>query len=116
MQSPLKQYIRRFLNLRYYLKDPSRSIVKKIIAVFGIIYLLSPLDLLPEPVFGIGILDDLILWGLILSFLSKELDSYTGTEGVSREARKRYKGTKIFESEARVVTEEEESMEGKEKK
>ena len=47
--------------------------------------------------------------------MSKELDSYDGTEGISREARKRYKGTKIYESEARVVMEEEESMEGKEK-
>ena len=112
MQNSLKRYIRRILNLRFYLKDPDQSIVKKILVVFGILYLLSPVDLLPEPIFGIGILDDMILWGVILSYLSKELDTYTGTEGISGEARKKYANTKIYESEAVVVEENEESTEG----
>lgn len=106
MLNSLRIYFRRILNLRLYLKDASQSLAKKILIIFGTVYLLSPVDLLPEPVFGIGIVDDLVLWGLILSYLAKELDSYTGEEGISREARKKYRGTKIFESEARVVEEE----------
>ena len=101
-----RNYYRRIMNLRFYLKDSNKPISGKIMVIFGIIYLLSPIDLLPEPVFGIGILDDLILWGLILSYLAKELDSYTGGEGISREARKKYRGSEIFETEARVVEED----------
>ncbi len=115
MKNSLKNYFRRILNLRLYLKDPNQSTAKKILIIFGIIYLLSPVDLLPEPIFGIGILDDLILWGVILTYLAQELDTYTGGEGISRSARKRYKGTKIYEAEARVVDEEESSEGEKEK-
>ena len=115
MQNSLKNYFRRILNLRLYLKDPNQSIAKKILIIFGIMYLLSPVDLLPEPIFGIGLLDDLVLWSVILTYLAKELDSYTGAEGISKEARKKYKDTKIFESEARVVEEDELSEGEKEK-
>ncbi len=110
-----RNYYRRIMNLRFYLKDSNKPISGKIMVIFGIIYLLSPIDLLPEPVFGIGILDDLILWGLILSYLAKELDSYTGEEGISREARKKYRGSEIFEAEARVV-EEDDPTEGEKEK
>ena len=116
MQNPLKTYFRRILNLKLYLKDPNQSTAKKILIIFGIIYLLSPENLLPEPIFGIGILDDLILWGVILTYLAQELDTYTGGEGISRSARKQYRGTKIYETEARVVEEEDESSEGEKEK
>ena len=41
------------MNLRWYLKDSNKPISGKIMVIFGIMYLLSPIDLLPEPVFGI---------------------------------------------------------------
>lgn len=112
MWSSIKHLYRRILNIRLYLKDSKKSVLKKILIIFGIIYLLSPLDLVPEPVFGFGIVDDLVLWGFILSSLAGELDSYTGQEGMSKEAGRHYKGKKIYEAEARVVDDEEDSSEG----
>ncbi|MBR2736833.1 MAG: DUF1232 domain-containing protein [Firmicutes bacterium] len=112
MWSSLNKVFRRVRNLRLYLKDPNKSKLKKILIIFGIIYLLSPVDLLPEPVFGIGFVDDFVLWGFILSSLASELDGYTGQEGISREAEKEYRGRQIYESEARIVEDEEERSEG----
>ncbi len=112
MWNSLIKVFRRVRNLRLYLKDSNKSKLKKILIIFGIIYLLSPVDLVPEPVFGLGFVDDLVLWGFILSTLANELDGYTGQEGISREAKKEYRGRQIYESEARIVEEEEERSEG----
>lgn len=113
---PLKKLFRKILNIRLYLKDPEKSKFRKFLIIFGIIYLVSPLDLVPEPVFGAGILDDMLLWISLLIYLSDELDSYTGQEGISREARRRYRGTTVYETEARVIEEDDETMEGETEK
>ena len=112
MWNALRRIFRRILNIRLYLKDPNQSIFRKILIFFGIIYLLSPLDLVPEPVFGAGIVDDVVLWLFILSYMAKELDSYHGKEPISREARRKYRGTTVYEAEARVIQEEEVQSEG----
>ena len=111
----LKIFFRRVVSLRYYLMDPDRPKRKKILIISGIIYLLSPIDLVPEPVFGLGLIDDVVLWIFLLSHLAEELDVYQGKSGISREARRRYRGTKIWESEAAVVEEEETQSEGEKK-
>ena len=56
-----------------------------VLALFWIVYLLSPLDLLPEAVFGlIGLLDDLVIFLLIsmyLTFLFRQIMSNMGVPG-----------------------------------
>ena len=113
MWNSLRTFVRRITSLRLYLKDPDQSKLKKILIIFGIIYLLSPLDLVPEPVFGLGLIDDAVLWVSILSYLAKELDSYQDTGEMSREAKRRYHGTAVYETEAEVV--EDVQSEGEEK-
>ena len=53
-----------------------------VLAVVWIVYLLSPLDLLPEAVFGlIGLLDDLVIFLLIsmyLTFFFRQIMSNVG--------------------------------------
>ncbi len=88
-----------------YLKDSSVSKIKKSAVIFGIIYLLSPLDLLSDPIFGIGLADDLLLWVFLLWYLSDELEQYRG-QGMSKQARKEFRGKNIIEAEAVVLEEE----------
>lgn len=105
----LRILIRRIKNIVDYLRDPSASKMKKILIIFGIIYLLSPIDLIPAPVLGFSVIDDAVLWVAILSYLAEELDRYGKEENpISFAARRRYKGMTIIDAEARVVEEDEE--------
>lgn len=104
----IRVLIRRIRHIKDYLRDPSASKIKKILIIFGIIYLLSPIDLIPAPVLGFSIIDDTVLWAAILSYLAEELDRYEREDApLSPEARKRYKGRKIVEAEARIIEEDE---------
>ena len=104
----LRVLISRIKHIKDYLRDPSASKIKKFLIIFGIIYLLSPIDLIPAPVLGFSIIDDAVLWGAILSYLAEELDRYGREENpVSAEARKRYKGMTIIDAEGRVIDEKE---------
>ena len=60
----------------YFLRDRTVSFRKKLLVVFGIIYLLAPVDLIPPILFPFAIVDDLILWVYILWHLAEELDAY----------------------------------------
>ena len=58
------------------LRDKTVPFRKKALVIVGIIYLISPIDLIPPILFPFGFLDDLILWIYILWTLKDELDSY----------------------------------------
>ena len=49
---------------------------KKALVVFGLIYLVLPVDLIPPVLFPIGFLDDLVLWIWIIWHLKDTLDQY----------------------------------------
>ncbi len=68
--------LKRIRAIKSFLLDSSVPKRKKILVIFGIIYLLMPFDLIPAPVLGLSIIDDAILWLFILIHLSEELDSY----------------------------------------
>lgn len=59
-----------------YLFDGEVPFKKKILLILGIIYFISPIDLIPEPVIGLGIIDDVALITYILSKLSADLEEY----------------------------------------
>ncbi len=101
--------LRRIKHIKNYLMDPDASKIKKLLIIFGIIYLLSPIDLIPAPVLGFSIIDDLVLWIFILTHLADELDRYDAEEGLSKESRRRYKGMNIIEGEAVVVDDDDEA-------
>lgn len=104
--------LRRIKAIKYFLKDPHVSKIKKFIIIFGIIYLVSPIDLIPAPVLGFSVIDDLALWGIILSYLSSELDKYEvsakSPSDILKEKR-RFKGKTVIESEGREVKDSEEN-------
>jgi uncharacterized membrane protein YkvA (DUF1232 family) len=42
----------------------------------GLIYLLNPLDLIPAALPGIGVIDDALMAGVFLAFLSRDVKKY----------------------------------------
>ena len=49
---------------------------KKALVIFGLIYLVLPVDLIPPVLFPFGFLDDLVLWIWIIWHLKDTLDQY----------------------------------------
>ncbi|MDD2189472.1 MAG: DUF1232 domain-containing protein [Eubacteriales bacterium] len=67
---------KRIKAIRHFIKDKEVPLRKKLIIIFGIIYLLSPIDLIPAPVLLFNVVDDITLWTFILWYLKDELDKY----------------------------------------
>ena len=68
---------------------------KKLIIIGGILYLLSPIDLIPTVLFPISWVDDLIVWIWIIWYLRDELDKYwIGEKPV--DLSKSYKGKTVI--------------------
>jgi len=99
---------KRIKAIKYYLKDPGVSLLKKLLVVFGIGYLFMPFDLIPIVIPVFGMMDDVILWSFILTYLSSELDKYSPDE--KRKMRKQYdySGKTIIQTTAREVDEKDE--------
>ena len=93
------------------LKDRSVSFWKKTLVVFGIIYLLLPVDLIPPMIPVLGAFDDLILWAFILVYLGDDLERYMiPQEGGS--AASKYRGRDVVDAQYSVNSEKEEENAG----
>ena len=68
--------IKRIKAIRFMMADKSVRWTKKAIIVAGIVYLFLPVDIIPPVIFPFGIIDDIVIWALILWYLSSELDKY----------------------------------------
>jgi len=68
--------LKRIKAIWFMMKDKSVPKRKKALIIAGIIYLVSPIDLIPIVLFPIAWVDDLILWIWILWYLRDELDKY----------------------------------------
>lgn len=68
--------LKRLKAVFYLLKDKTVPFRKKALVIFGIIYLLLPVDIIPPILFPFGFIDDAILWIYILWTLKDELDTY----------------------------------------
>ncbi len=67
---------KRIKAIKHFIKDKGVPLRKKLIIIFGIVYLLSPIDLIPAPVLLFNLVDDITLWTFILWYLKDELDKY----------------------------------------
>jgi len=68
--------IKQFSYLIRLLKDSEVKIRDKIIILLMILYIFSPLDLIPAPIFGFSIIDDLIVLIFLMGILNKLLIKY----------------------------------------
>ena len=51
-----------------------------LLLVAAVVYLLMPLDLIPDFIAGLGLLDDVALFGWVVKSVSAELDAFTEWE------------------------------------
>ncbi len=88
--------IKRIKAIRFMMADKSVKWTKKAIIIAGIVYLFLPFDIIPPFIFPIGILDDILVWALILWYLSSELDKYWIGEKPKDYSRK-YRGKNVVD-------------------
>ena len=64
--------------IRDYWKGTYRDVSIKSIVIFlvGLVYIISPIDLIPDYIIGLGQIDDVAILGLSLYFLEKDLLKY----------------------------------------
>jgi uncharacterized membrane protein YkvA (DUF1232 family) len=67
---------KRLVAIRYLMTDKAVPKRKKALVIFGIIYLIMPLDLIPAVLFPVAWMDDLLLWIYIIWNLKEYLDKY----------------------------------------
>lgn len=86
------------------LKDKAAKKRYKAVIVLGLIYLFSPIDLIPAPILGFSIIDDCVIWAIILYVLKEPLSEYKDADTSGRKVKT--KGKKVYETEDFVVVEE----------
>ena len=88
--------ISRFKAIRFMMADKTVPKSKKAIIIGGIVYLFLPIDIIPPLFFPLGIIDDFVIWMIIIWYLQKELDVYwTGEK--SKDLSKKYKGKRVVD-------------------
>ena len=67
-----------FPMIKDYWKGTYRDVSVKSIVIFlvGLVYIISPIDLIPDYIIGLGQIDDVAILGLSLHFLEKDLLKY----------------------------------------
>ncbi|MDF3001476.1 MAG: hypothetical protein K0Q48_1595 [Bacillota bacterium] len=89
--------MRRIKAIWPFLKDKGVPLHKKIIIVAGILYLLSPIDLIPAPILIFGAVDDIVLWTFIIWYFKDELDKYWGGVTGVVKPKQKFKGKNIID-------------------
>lgn len=72
----LRFIINRIKAISSMMRDKTVPKRKKALVVFGLIYLVLPVDIIPPVLFPVGFLDDLVLWLWIIWYLKDTLDQY----------------------------------------
>ena len=64
--------------IKDYWKGTYRDVSAKSIVIFviALAYIISPIDLIPDYIIGLGQIDDAVILGLSLYFLEKDLRKY----------------------------------------
>lgn len=66
-----------------YLKDKEVSVFKKLLIIGSLLYLIFPVDIVPDFIIGLGILDDITVLTFIWVALKSELDDYGNKKGAA---------------------------------
>jgi uncharacterized membrane protein YkvA (DUF1232 family) len=72
----LSVFFKRIKAIKFFMKDKEVPKRKKLIIILGVLFLISPVNLITVPIFGLGLIDDIILWSFIIYYLRDELDKY----------------------------------------
>jgi uncharacterized membrane protein YkvA (DUF1232 family) len=66
-----------------YLKDKDVPFFKKLLILGSLLYLIFPVDIVPDFIIGLGILDDIAVLTFIWLSLKSKLDEYGRGKGAS---------------------------------
>ncbi|SRR6056297_21784 len=72
--------IKQIMLLINMLKNPEVKFWDKMKIILMLFYIISPIDLIPAPVFGFSIIDDLIIFIFLLNVIKKLLIKYNYKE------------------------------------
>ena len=95
---------KRIKAIRFLIMDKEVHLWKKALIVAGLVYLFLPIDLIPQVLFPIAWMDDLVLWIWILWVLRKTLDKYW--MGETEDYSKKYKNKEVIDNVEYEVKEE----------
>ena len=92
----IRVILSRFKAIRFMMADKTVPKTKKALIIAGIAYLFLPFDLIPAMVFPLSLIDDVVVWLLIIWYLRKELDVYwTGEK--NRDLSRKYRNRDIVD-------------------
>ncbi len=69
-----------------FLFDKNIPLREKWWIIIPLIYLLSPVDLIPEPILGFGFVDDIVVLGFLLSTVNDRTKKYYGNKNDSTDS------------------------------
>jgi uncharacterized membrane protein YkvA (DUF1232 family) len=94
-----------------FIFDKNIPLKEKLWIILPGIYLLSPVDLIPEPILGFGIIDDIIVLGFLLSLVNKKTGQYYNSDNSekhsSQKNKKNMSNEKIIENVEYEIHDEE---------
>lgn len=92
----IRVILSRLKAIRFMMADRTVPKGKKLLIIAGIAYLFLPFDLVPVLVFPLSLIDDVVVWLLIIWYLRKELDVYwTGEK--SRDLSRKYRNKSVVD-------------------
>ena len=92
----MRVILSRLKAIRFMMADKTVPKTKKALIIAGIVYLFLPFDVIPALVFPLSLIDDVVVWLLIIWYLRKELDVYwTGEK--KYDLSKKYKSKDIVD-------------------
>ncbi|EOD00503.1 YkvA family protein [Caldisalinibacter kiritimatiensis] len=69
-------FIGKLMTAIKFLFDKDVPMRKKLWIILPALYILSPIDLIPAPVLGLSVVDDLVLLLFVIGKISEKLDEY----------------------------------------
>lgn len=67
-----------------FLKDKNVPLKEKLWVIIPLIYILSPADLIPAPILGFSVIDDLVMIVFLLTVVAEKTRKYYGEENLSK--------------------------------
>jgi uncharacterized membrane protein YkvA (DUF1232 family) len=68
-----------------FLFDKKIPLREKWWIIIPVIYILSPVDLIPEPILGFGFIDDLVMLGYLLAVVMEKTKKYNGKNDIKED-------------------------------
>lgn len=75
------QLLKKVKTVFNYVFDRDVPVFKKLIIILGFIYLLFPFDIIPDPILGLGIIDDITILLIVYRSFKGELEKYEYLKG-----------------------------------